>query len=130
MVTHDERREAAEKLAGMAASTDVNWLKLMGALGVNSRDAAMLRLADLIEPTGREQVIADNLALIDRNRDLECELASLKARLGGISTIADRYNQRAQTILDGWRDRPIGGTDLGRIHAYEQMVGEIREALK
>lgn len=77
-----------------------------------------------------DQVIADNLALIDRNRDLECEIAALNAKLGRVARIADRYNRRAATILDGWGDRPIGGTDLGRIHAYEQMVGEIREALK
>lgn len=33
-------------------------------------------------PMLSEQVIADNLALIARNRDLECELAKEKAKIG------------------------------------------------
>lgn len=38
-------------------------------------DAAFLnRLADLIDPTAHERTVADSLALIDRNRELECEL--------------------------------------------------------
>lgn len=76
-----------------------------------------------------EQVTADNHALIARNRDLECELASLKAKLGAISRIADKYHDRASTILESWREDPMGGTDLGRFYAFEQMVGEIWEVL-
>ena len=74
-----------------------------------------------------DQIIADNHALISRNRELERELASLKAKLGAVSRIADKYHDRASTILEGWGDKPMGGTDLGRFHAFEQMVGEIRE---
>ena len=77
-----------------------------------------------------EQVIADNHALIARNRELERELASLKAKLGAVSRIADKYHDRASTILEGWGDKPMGGTDLGRFHAFEQVVGEIRETLE
>lgn len=77
-----------------------------------------------------EQVIADNHALIERNRELECELAQLKAKLGAVTRIADKYHDRASTILSGWGDRPMGGTDLGRFHAFEQVVGEIRETLE
>lgn len=76
-----------------------------------------------------DQVIADNHALIARNRELECELEQLKARLGAVERIADKYHDRASTILEGWGDKPMGGTDLGRFHAFEQMVGEIREVL-
>jgi hypothetical protein len=77
-----------------------------------------------------EQVIADNHALIARNRELERELASLKAKLGAVSRIADKYHDKASTILESWREDPMGGTDLGRFYAFEQMVGEIRETLE
>ena len=76
-----------------------------------------------------DQIIADNRALIARNRELERELASLKAKLGAVSRIADKYHDSASTILESWGDKPMGGTDLGRFHAFEQMVGEIREVL-
>lgn len=77
-----------------------------------------------------EQVIADNHALIARNRELERELASLKAKLGAVSRIADKYHDKASTILESWREDPMGGTDLGRSYAFEQMVGEIWETLE
>ena len=77
-----------------------------------------------------EQVIAGNHALIARNRELERELASLKAKLGAVSRIADKYHDKASTILESWREDPMGGTDLGRFYAYEQMVGEIWETLE
>lgn len=76
-----------------------------------------------------EQAIADNRALIASNRELECELARLKAKLGAVSSIADKYHDRASTILESWGEQPMEGTDLGRFHAFEQMVGEIREVL-
>lgn len=76
-----------------------------------------------------DQIVADNHALIARNRELECELEQLKAKLGAVSRIADKYHDRASTILSGWGDKPMGGTDLGRFHAFEQVVGEIREVL-
>jgi hypothetical protein len=76
-----------------------------------------------------DQVIQDNHALIERNRELECELAVIKAKLGAVSSIADKYHDKASTILESWREDPMGGTDLGRFHAFEQMVGEIREVL-
>lgn len=77
-----------------------------------------------------EQVIADNHALIARNRELERELAQVKAKLGAVSRIADKYHDRASTILESWREDPMGGTDLGRFYAFEQMVGEIWETLE
>ena len=77
-----------------------------------------------------EQVIADNRALIARNRELECELARCKARLGAVAHLADEYHEKAVTILEGWGDVPIGGSDLGRVHAICQMVGEIKETLE
>lgn len=76
-----------------------------------------------------DQIIADNHVLIARNRELECELEQLKAKLGAVSRIADKYHDRASTILESWREDPMGGTDLGRFYAFEQMVGEIWEVL-
>lgn len=46
------------------------------------------RLADLIDPTEHERTVADNMKIIDRNRELERELASCKAKLGRVSGIA------------------------------------------
>lgn len=76
-----------------------------------------------------EQVIADNRALTARNCELECELEQLKVKLGAVERIADKYHDRASTILESWGDKPMGGTDLGRFHAFEQVVGEIGEVL-
>ena len=77
-----------------------------------------------------EQIVVDNHALIERNRELECELAKCKARLGRVHDLADEYHEKAVTILEGWGDVPIGGSDLGRVHAICQMVGEIKETLE
>ena len=76
-----------------------------------------------------DQVIQDNNALIERNRDLECELAALKAKLGRVSRVAFALHHRAVCIMEEWGDEPMGGTDLGRCHAFEQAAGEIREAI-
>lgn len=77
-----------------------------------------------------DQMLTDNIALIERNRGLECELARCKARLGAVARLADEYHEKAVTILEGWGDVPIGGSDLGRVHAICQMVGEIKETLE
>ena len=76
-----------------------------------------------------DQIIADNHALIARNRELECELEQLKAKLRAVERISDKYHDKASTILESWREDPMGGTDLGRFYAFEQMVGEIWEVL-
>lgn len=75
------RREAAGKLSGIAVSTSVNWLKLMGALGVNSREGALLRLCELVDPTAWENTVEDNHRLLDRCRELEAENVQLKAHM-------------------------------------------------
>ena len=54
-----------------------------------------------------EQVIADNLALIARNRELECELAALKARLGAVSRIADELHEDAAEMVESYGDEPM-----------------------
>lgn len=94
-MTRDERRKVAGLLRGMSGHTaglsDGEFIDLVedvvrggDAPASQDPDAAFLdRLADLIDPTAHERTVADNLALIDRNRELECELAALKAKLGG-----------------------------------------------
>lgn len=89
----DERRKIAGLLRGMSGDTaglsDGEFIDLVEEIvrGVDvpasqDPDAAFLnRLADLIDPTAHERTVADNLALIDRNRELECELARLKREL-------------------------------------------------
>lgn len=60
-----------------------------------------------------DQIIADNRALIARNRELECELEQLKAKLGAVPRIADKYHDRASTILESWGDKPMGAPISG-----------------
>lgn len=57
------------------------------------------------------------------------ELEQLKAKLVAVNRLADKYHDKASTILKSWREDPMGGTDLGRFYAFEQMVGEIWEVL-
>lgn len=91
----DERREVAKLLRGMSGDTaglsDGEFIDLVEEIvrGVDvpasqDPDAAFLnRLADLIDPTAHERTAADNLALIERNRELECELAQVKREVAG-----------------------------------------------
>lgn len=63
-----------------------------------------------------DQVIADNHTLIARNRELECELARCKARLGaaacsGDSGMRDRLVAEATRLLDLARDMGAGEGD-------------------
>ena len=96
MPSIDERSKAAEALRYVARCgcelTDGELLDELYSIAMprgfwepesRDRDAAFLnRLADLIDPTEHERTVADNLALIDRNRELECELARAKRKLG------------------------------------------------
>lgn len=104
MPSIEERRKVAKLLRGMVGDTaglsDGEFIDLVeeivcGAvmpasqdpdaeflLAPQDHDAAFLnRLADLIDPTAHERTVADNLALLDRNRQLECELAEVKRKL-------------------------------------------------
>lgn len=88
MPSIDERSEAADALRYAARCgcelTDGELLDEITEIvmprgsrftSTEEHDAAFLcRLADLIDPTAHERTVADNLALIDRNRQLECEL--------------------------------------------------------
>ena len=98
----DERREIAAKLRcdvptecnltdGELLDEITDIVMPRGSIysSVEEHDAAYVnRLADLIDPTEHEHTVADNLALIDRNRELECELAALKAKLGRVWRVA------------------------------------------
>lgn len=88
----EERREVALRLRrnaeanpGMSLVLNLSfanrWLRPGGAMEweVSSHDAA-LRLADLIDPECWERTVEDYLAMIERNRELESELARLKGR--------------------------------------------------
>lgn len=88
MPSIDERSKAAEALRYAARCgcelTDGEMLDELYSIAMprgfwepegKDPDAAFLnRLADLIDPTAHERTVADNLALLDRNRELECEL--------------------------------------------------------
>lgn len=141
-MTRDERRKVAGLLRGMSGHTaglsDGEFIDLVEDVvrggdvpASQDPDAAFLdRLADLIDPTAHERTVADNLALIDRNRELECELAALKAKLGAAERIAGSCRDRARAISEGAGDREIRGSDLGRMHAYFRVADEIAGALR
>lgn len=76
-----------------------------------------------------EQIIADNRALIARNRDLERELALLKAKLGAVDRIAGDCEERARRI-SGAAGELAAGADLGRMHAYFHVGRELMEVMR
>lgn len=77
-----------------------------------------------------EQVIADNLALMDRNRELECELAALKARLGAVSRIADELHEDAAELAESYGDEPLSKEDARACSLMFRLACEIREAIR
>ena len=97
MPSIDERSKAAEALRYVARCgcgyelTDGEMLDELYSIAMprgfwepedKDRDAAFLnRLADLIDPTEHERTVADNLKIIDRNRELERELVRVKRKL-------------------------------------------------
>lgn len=108
MPSIDERRKVAKLLREMVGDTaglsDGEFVDLveeivLGGVRTEQRDpdAAFLhRLADLIDPTEHERTVADNLALMDRNRQLEIELAACKAKLGRVWRIAVAHNDEIE----------------------------------
>lgn len=94
MPSIEERRKVAKLLRCMVGDTaglsDGEFIDLVEEIvrggdvpASQDPDVAFLnRLADLIDPTEHERTVADNLALLDRNRQLECELAEVKRKLG------------------------------------------------
>ena len=132
MPTNRERRKIAGLLRGMSGDTaglsDGEFIDLVTEIvrGVDvpawqDPDAAFLnRLADLIDPTAHECTVADNLALIERNRELERELKACKAKLGDVS--------RLTNALEGEADD--GTWEGARIAADRRIVAcWIKEAI-
>lgn len=135
MPSIDERREVAKLLRGMSGDTaglsDGEFIDLVTEIvrGVDmpawqDPDAAFLnRLADLIDPTAHERTVADNLALLDRNRELECELASCKAKLGRVSEIAESLRSSARNVLAAYGERAIP-RDVARLASAMSTAAE------
>lgn len=86
MTSIQERRDAEMKLGLDASGGALIFVDFIGALaydiGCETRDPAdvMSRLADLISPEAWEMTVKDNERLIERNRELESELARLKTK--------------------------------------------------
>lgn len=76
-----------------------------------------------------EQVIADNLALIERNRELECELAALKAKLGAVSRIAVRLKAEAVKLSELFVDGIVPEVAARECSLKHGLAEEIREAI-
>lgn len=94
MPANDERMRIADGLRGLTADDldDGEFYdrgEVEHVLGLVTDDgywyeaAGVRRLADLISLDVAELTVRDNLALIERNRQLECELARLKSQIGG-----------------------------------------------
>lgn len=80
-------------------------------------------------PMINDQLIADNLALMDRNRELERELAQLKARLGAVSRIADELHENAAKLVESYGDEPMSKDDA-RLCAFKfRLACELRDAI-
>lgn len=100
---------------------------------VKFRDDGTIELFDcsVYVPSDRmEQVIADNLALIDRNRDLECELSQLKSKLGRVVDMARDLHGDACMLSEMFRDE-IMPMDAARECAVKHGISErIMDAIK
>ena len=142
MLSVSERRKVARRLRAKYAEREAPGMFVPQDVGlfyevylrdlescVPDGESLFTVFADLIDPPDHDQVIANNLALIDRNRELERELAACKARLGAASRVADACRERARAICDGRGDREIYGSDLGRMHAYYRVADELAEAV-
>ena len=81
-------------------------------------------------PMLSEQVIADNLALMDRNRELECELAALKAKLGAVSRIADELHEDAAELVESYGDGPMPRNVAQTCSFKFRLAREIRKAIR
>ncbi len=80
-------------------------------------------------PMLNEQVIADNLALMDRNRELERELAALKTRLGTVSRIADELHEDAAELVESYGDEPMPRNVAQACSFKFWLAREIRKAI-
>lgn len=102
MPSIEERREVARRMRDFeqlrAAFKESSTCAFSDALGVGYMDWEHIcaRLADLIDPTAHERTVADNLRIIDRNRELECELAQVKREVAGL--------KRELKMMDGHLD--------------------------
>lgn len=134
----DERRKVTKLLRGMSGDTaglsDGEFIDLVeeivrggDAPAPQDPDAAFLnRLADLIDPTAHERTVVDNLRIIDRNRELERELASCKAKLGRVSEIAARLRGDYRMAVLRAGDGPVPRSVADGFEIAE----EIAEALQ
>lgn len=83
----EERRRVAAKLRekiGRRLFTGIDVEECMGeegwSVGIDDGARSYMHLADLIDPKCWARTVEDNLAMIERNRELEAELAGLKGR--------------------------------------------------
>ena len=80
-------------------------------------------------PMLNDQLIANNLALIERNRELECELAALKARLGAVSRIADKLHDDAAKLVEIYGNEPLS-KEAARACSFKfRLARELRDAI-
>lgn len=114
-VSAEERRELAGRLLAASREPGLNWGVLLGLLDASSKRDAVERLALLVyvgaaaaEPpaSGLALIVEDNLRLLDRNLQLECELAAVKAKLGRAARIARDLKGSAGGMYAAHRDRP------------------------
>lgn len=120
MPANDERMRITEGLRGLTAGDlgdgefydrgEVEYvLGLVTDDGAWYEAAGVRRLADLISLDVAELTVRDNLALIERNRQLECELARLKSQIGGahaafcdfVRECVERPDLHASAYVDG-----------------------------
>lgn len=126
------RRVAAGNTASLSDGEFVDFVEeiVLGGdvrMDPQDHDAAFLnRLADLIDPTEHERTVADNLALIDRNRELECELKACKAKLGRVFKIAARLRGDARMAVLRAEDAPVPRYVADRFEIAEEIAEALR----
>lgn len=93
---------------------------------VKFRDDGAIEFFDcsVYVPSDRmDQLIDDNERLIDRNRDLECELSRLKSKLGRVVDMARDLHSDARTLSELFADG-VMPEDAARECALKHGISE------
>ena len=133
--TNGERREVAENLRNLTIGRSIQYKEqffdelaevVVGFEDYHDFYVVLEKLADLIDPTAHERTVADNLALIDRNRELECELKACKAKLGRVFKIAARLRGDARMAVLRAEDAPVPRYVADRFEIAEEIAEALR----
>ncbi len=117
----EERRRVAAKLRekiGRSLFTGIDVEECMGeegwSVGIDDGARSYMHLADLIDPKCWARTVEDNLAMIERNRELRCGICRERwSRMWDANGRVDILGASVCTVEEGqrcgrWREREDG----------------------